>query len=205
MQHAVLHALRLKGFADGPTLAASLRMPEDDVEAVLRALQDAQLVFHRQGRLSGWALTAAGRQCDHDEVARELQGGRLVERIDDIYRRFLPVNRELLTVCTDWQMRTVDGRNVLNDHGDTDYDHRVLARLDAVDAAAQPLCAELGDVLARFAAYGPRLENALARVHQAEYDWFTKPVIDSYHTVWFELHEDLLSTLGIERSKEERP
>jgi hypothetical protein len=27
-------------------------------------------------------------------------------------------------------------------------------------------------------------------------------VIDSYHTVWFELHEDLLSTLGIERASE---
>ncbi|MDQ1375434.1 MAG: hypothetical protein QOJ09_2772, partial [Actinomycetota bacterium] len=28
------------------------------------------------------------------------------------------------------------------------------------------------------------------------------PLIDSYHTVWFELHEDLLSTLGIERGSE---
>ena len=27
-------------------------------------------------------------------------------------------------------------------------------------------------------------------------------MIDSYHTVWFELHEDLLATLGIERSSE---
>jgi hypothetical protein len=27
-------------------------------------------------------------------------------------------------------------------------------------------------------------------------------MIDSYHTVWFQLHEDLLNTLGIERSKE---
>ena len=34
-------------------------------------------------------------------------------------------------------------------------------------------------------------------------DWFTKPTIDSYHTVWFELHENLLSTLGIERGHEE--
>ena len=33
-------------------------------------------------------------------------------------------------------------------------------------------------------------------------EWFTKPVIDSYHTVWFELHEDLLATLGIERASE---
>jgi hypothetical protein len=27
-------------------------------------------------------------------------------------------------------------------------------------------------------------------------------MIASYHTVWFELHEDLLCTLGIERSSE---
>ena len=33
-------------------------------------------------------------------------------------------------------------------------------------------------------------------------DWFTKPMIPSYHTVWFELHEDLLATLGIERGSE---
>jgi hypothetical protein len=33
-------------------------------------------------------------------------------------------------------------------------------------------------------------------------DWFTKPTIDSYHTVWFELHEDLLATLGIDRISE---
>jgi hypothetical protein len=27
-------------------------------------------------------------------------------------------------------------------------------------------------------------------------------MIESYHTVWFELHENLLATLGIQRSKE---
>ncbi len=27
-------------------------------------------------------------------------------------------------------------------------------------------------------------------------------MIDSYHTVWFELHENLLATLGIERARE---
>jgi pyruvate,orthophosphate dikinase len=41
------------------------------------------------------------------------------------------------------------------------------------------------------------------RVEAGERDWFTKPLIDSYHTVWFELHEDLLSTLGKERASEE--
>ena len=45
-------------------------------------------------------------------------------------------------------------------------------------------------------------EAALARLHAGDKDWFTKPLIDSYHTVWFQLHEDLLTTLGIERSQE---
>ena len=29
--------------------------------------------------------------------------------------------------------------------------------------------------------------------------------LDSYHTVWFELHEDLLATLGLDRTADQRP
>lgn len=199
----MLHALRLKGFADAATLAGSLSSAEDDIDAVLRALESAGLVLYREGRLTGFALTAAGRERHHQEVARELSAAGVKARLDDVYRRFLPLNRELLTVCTDWQMRRVGGRNVLNDHADAAYDRDVLARLETVHRLAAPLCSELGEVLSRYAGYRRRLSNALDRVRAGEYDWFTKPVIDSYHTVWFELHEDLLSTLGIERSKEE--
>ena len=39
-------------------------------------------------------------------------------------------------------------------------------------------------------------------VRCGEGDWFDKPLTDSYHTVWFELHEDLLATLGLERATE---
>ena len=41
-------------------------------------------------------------------------------------------------------------------------------------------------------------------MRRGETDWLTKPIIDSYHTVWFELHEDLLATLGLERGHEAR-
>ena len=61
----------------------------------------------------------------------------------------------------------------------------------------------MGELLERFARYEPRLSTAVHRVESGERDWFTKPLIDSYHTVWFELHEDLLSTLGKERASEE--
>ena len=49
---------------------------------------------------------------------------------------------------------------------------------------------------------GEGVGEALGKVQGGDHDWFTKPMIASYHTVWFELHEDLLATLGIERSSE---
>jgi hypothetical protein len=40
-------------------------------------------------------------------------------------------------------------------------------------------------------------------VQGGDLDWFTRPMIESYHTVWFELHENLLATLGIQRAMEQ--
>jgi hypothetical protein len=60
----------------------------------------------------------------------------------------------------------------------------------------------LAERLARFDGYGRRFRDALGRVQAGEVEWFTRPMMDSYHTGWFELHEDLLATLGIERAKE---
>ena len=91
---------------------------------------------------------------------------------------------------------------MLNDHAAAAHDDAVIARLGALDDAAQPVCQELAAVLDRFRTYGPRLNAARRRLESGERDWFTRPLIESYHTVWFELHEDLLCTLGIERSKE---
>ena len=52
--------------------------------------------------------------------------------------------------------------------------------------------------------------GALRRIHRAVFSsprqggsreraWVAQPKIDSCHTVWMELHEDLLATLGLER------
>lgn len=200
----VLHALRLKGLADADALSASLGVAPDVVAEAMTALTEQDLVWRREGRVSGWSLTSEGR-ARHDELlVAEVERLDARDRVDEAYRRFLPLNREALSACTDWQMRTVDGRTVLNDHEDADYDRAVLARLAAVHAVAAPLCTELAEVAPWFTPYCGRLANALAHVQAGDLDWVTTPVLDSYHTVWFELHEDLLSTLGIERSKEEQ-
>jgi hypothetical protein len=158
----------------------------------------AGLATRRDGRISGWALTPDGRAAHAELIADELAAVGALSTVEDAYGRFLGVNNELLTVCTDWQLR----EGALNDHADAAYDDAVIGRLRRVDDTVQPVARDLSGVLVRFSDYGPRLASALQRVEQGERDWFAKPMIDSYHTVWFELHEDLLATLGIERSRE---
>jgi hypothetical protein len=78
----------------------------------------------------------------------------------------------------------------------------VISELDELDDAVQPICSDLAAALSRFGYYNGRFAVARLRVHDGEHDWFTKPLIDSYHAVWFELHENLLATLNIERTSE---
>ena len=60
----------------------------------------------------------------------------------------------------------------------------------------------LEQVLTRFDNYSSRFATAMQKLLSGELDWLTKPIMPSYHTVWFELHEDLLATLGIDRASE---
>ena len=148
------------------------------------------------------AAIAAGRAEGQRRAATELDTAGARSIVDAAYRNFLEQNRALLQLCTDWQLRGDPGENTPNDHLDAAYDAGVIARLVEIDAAIQPVGARLAEALERFGGYGERLAHAVEQVQAGEKDWFTKPIIDSYHTVWFELHENLLATLGIERGKE---
>jgi hypothetical protein len=198
----VLHAVRLRGFADADTVALLADVDGVEAAAVLAELAAEGLANKREGRLSGWTLTPDGRANHAKIVAAELDAAGCRAEVEDAYRRFLAVNQNMLGCCTQWQLRTVRGEQVPNDHSDPAHDAAAIAALGVIDDAVQPVCADLGAAFERFADYGSRLSTARRKVEAGENEFFTKPLIDSYHTVWFELHEDLLVTLGIERSKE---
>jgi hypothetical protein len=130
------------------------------------------------------------------ERTRLAPGSREEADCARVYEAFLPLNREVLRVCTDWQVRP---GGTPNDHADAGYDWSVIGRLEALDDRAGPLLRRLGDVEARFAPYRERLRTARRRVADGERDWLTSPRVDSYHSVWMELHETLLAALGRER------
>lgn len=80
--------------------------------------------------------------------------------------------------------------------------HELLLDLEAQGwvTAVEELCG----VLTRFQGYDDRFAAALARVDAGDRSWVDRPGADSCHTVWFQLHEDLLATLGIRRDEEGR-
>jgi hypothetical protein len=200
----VLHAVGLKGVGSPEAVATATALAAADVAAVLQHLDEAGWVEHRGGTPSGWALTRVGRKERDVLLAGELDAAGVRAAVADAYRRFLGVNPGLLAACTAWQVRDAGGTAARNDHADAAYDAAVVRRLVELDVRSRPVVADLAAALARYGPYRSRLDHALARVVAGEGDWFTRPLIDSYHTVWFELHQDLLDTLGIERGNEER-
>lgn len=201
----VMHGLRLKGFGEAAAVAEAVDLAEADAKPMLDQLVADGMATYRTGRLSGFALTKAGRHTHAALLSEELEQTGTRAAVLAAYGRFLGLNTELLTICTAWQLREIDGQSVVNDHTDGVHDAGVIDRLVDLHAGIEPICDDLGQALDRLAGYGPRLSLALHKVRTGDADWFTKPMIPSYHTVWFEMHEDLLCTLGIERGSEEAP
>jgi hypothetical protein len=194
----VLHTLRCVGSAGLDRVREATGLAESDVESELIDLAVAGLVTHVPGDFGGWGLTDAGRAADAERISAELDTAGVRAAVGEAYDDFLVLNPELLDLCTAWQMRSGDGVTTLNDHTDPAYDALVLDRFTDLHRRAGAVCADLAAALPRFQRYRTRLTGALTRARSGELDYVTDD-FESYHIVWFQLHEDLLATLGIPR------
>lgn len=120
--------------------------------------------------------------------------------LDQLFDAFLPINRRLRDVCSAWQARP-DGTP--NDHSDGAYDDTVRDRLDEVHSAIGPVLRRMAAVEPRLAGYRPRLQEALDKFDDGEWSWLASPLMDSYHTVWMHLHQELILMLGLTRADDE--
>ncbi|MDA3644184.1 ArsR family transcriptional regulator [Saccharopolyspora indica] len=191
-----LHVLRIAGFASPNAVAGFTGLDISTVEAELDTATEAELCVRREGRIAGYALTPAGRAWHAEELAAELErlGGRSAVEAADA--AFVELNGPFKQLCTDWQVR--DGAP--NDHDDPHYDRQIFDRLAELHPAAVRLTTELTRAVPRYGWYPPRLENAWRRIDSGEARAFTAPMADSYHDTWMALHQDLMSTLGRQRS-----
>jgi hypothetical protein len=71
-------------------------------------------------------------------------------------------------------------------------------QLERVDSALR----RAAEILPRVAGYRTGLEVALERAEAGHDHYVIDPTVASFHTVWFECHEDYLLTLGRTREEE---
>lgn len=206
---SLLLAVRLRPLAPAGVLATtlvSMALTVAGLERLLGLLELAGLVEHRGGEPLRWRLRDEGREEGERLLALEVDGLGVREGVERAYEGFLVWNGALLRACTDWQLRDADPASlVVNDHTDPVHDRHVMDRLAAVHAAVLPICADLTGLVGRFRVYGPRLRVAMDRIRAGDLRAVDGPDTDSYHAIWFELHDHLLATLGRDRGREPLP
>ncbi|SUZ79078.1 uncharacterized protein METZ01_LOCUS31932 [marine metagenome] len=197
-------ALRLKGFGEVDSIASVHGLAADMTGVILSHMAAAEKCVMRQVEgVEKYVLTPTGREEGQAALGQEMQIVEAREVVRGAYDNFLQLNPEMLQLCTDWQVRDDhSGEQKLNDHSDSEYDRKILDRLVTLDKQIADILRPLIDLLSRFDNYPSRFTLALEKVLAGDLDWLTKPIMASYHTVWFELHEDLLATLGIDRASE---
>jgi hypothetical protein len=189
----LLQAVRLKGRVRPAALAATL--DTDEVSAILTVKQLTEAGLLTDGKTI--RLSSDGRTRLTELLADERSN------VDDnaivrSYGEFRGVNRDFKVLVSDWQLKN----GAPNDHADADHDAAVLSRLGGVHRAVLPILAAVTEQVPRLDAYAAKLSAALDRIQAGDTTWFTRPLVDSYHTVWFELHEELIGAAGLTREDE---
>ena len=197
----VLHGLRVKGIADAAAVARRFALDRELVDELLLDYEAFGWISRVHfADVDGWSLTASGVAENERRLAAELDQTDARSKVLAAHEVFVALNSRFLVAITNWQIRPRGGDQLAaNDHTDWSWDERVLDELHGLRGRLQPVCNGLTAVLARFAGYTERYSAALDGVDRGERSWVAQPKIDSCHTVWMELHEDLLATLGLER------
>lgn len=194
----VLHGLAVRKAGGPESVATLLGRPVDEVDPALQAAVEAGRAMGAKGK---FMVTPAGRTWLDEQYPEVFAAHRASEPAAAAYAKFERVNRELLALFTDWQSMPVGGERVPNDHTDTEYDRAIVDRLGELHDRAAKVLDALTAVEPRLATYADRLDSAYDKVLAGETDYVSGVRIDSFHTVWFELHEDILRMLG--RTREE--
>jgi hypothetical protein len=177
--------------------------PADPLETLhlarIRGLVPAELLgdvdeLVEQGLLvatpRGAMLTAAGLD-RHDELLSAWRSSVDLDPLASAYERFLAVNQPMKDACSAWQTQG-SGPDAL---------FLAVDALSGIVDRVAPVLRRAGQTVPRFAGYSTRLQGAVQAAQGGDGRFLTDPRVDSVHSVWFECHEDFLTTLG--RSREE--
>jgi hypothetical protein len=194
-----LHALTLKQLSDVDGLVAIFGQDPDDVKS---ALENAVAQKTAMAARDKYMITPAGRTVLDEAYPQWFASERGDTEIGSAMDSFESgVNKQVLSLTTAWQTVEVAGERQQNDHSDSDYDAKIIDKLGAVLDRTATVLAPLTAAQPSVDRFLTRIADALTRAEDGELDYVSSVRIDSFHTVWFQMHEHILRITGRERDE----
>lgn len=194
----VMHGIAIKKYATLDDICALTALESDTVSALAAEAVAKGRVSEVNGK---YLLTPIGQFTLKSAYSKSYGALRKDNDFVAAFEDFERINNELKQAITDWQTINVGGQTVPNDHSDKDYDESVIDRIGAIHERVDAVLERLGSKEARLYRYRDQLLVALEKAEDGDIAWVSDATIGSYHTIWFELHEDLLRVMGREREE----
>lgn len=188
--NAQFRLLRKIAFATAiPSAAEIIGCPSGSVEATLAELAASGLVT-TDGLV---ILTAAGTALLESAYARDRQKLRDPDRAG-LLSDFRPLGRELKQLARRWQ----------DAESKDDWDERLacVVTLAGLHYRTHSFISKYEKSLPRLKEYRERFARAHRLIQEGNTEYMVSATLDSYHTIWFQLHEDLLRVLQRDRDPE---
>ncbi len=195
----VIGVMAIKGFVSADSVAKATMADPARAAAILDRLTTDGIseAAGPMSRLSDSGNAAAGR------ILAEEQARLGQDAAHTALESFLPLDHRAKAIVTRWQLvEGTDGVLVANDHADARYDEAVVADLSTLTEHAASWIDPFARDLPRLQRYQSRLRTAMDHIRHGDHRYFASPIVDSFHSVWFELHEDLIRLAGRTRADE---
>ena len=196
--HLVFHGLAIKKLATPEAIADLIGISPETIETRLANAVKSGRAIAVDGRYMLSPLAQIALEGDYSLYYADLrEDAAFLTAYDDFER----INIALKALITEWQTVIVGGQPVINDHSDRDHDEKTITRLGDFHERADTILKRLTQGLPRLEYYRTGLLAALERAEDGAIEWVSDARIESYHTLWFELHEELLRIVGRQRSE----
>ncbi len=140
-------------------------------------------------------LSADGREWVTEQLAAERDAADQAA-LNAAYDQFMALNHSFKELVSNWQLSSMDG------HTDEEW-AELVDGVAAIDVELGPVIEATATHVARLGHYEGRFGRALEEMRAGDTSMLVSPLKDSYHTVWFEYHEELITAGGRDRAAEE--
>lgn len=182
----ILHCLAMEGVAETGTVVGDTGVPEAEVTDTLEELEEQGFVESE----GFWYLTDEG-EAHLDELLRQRFSSEELDELENRYPEFESLDIEFKDLANAWQQSDDEGNN-----------EKLIEQLAEHHRDVESYVAAFSDpIQTEYETYVGDLESALETLQEGNEEYYTGTEVDSYHTVWFHWHDDLLITLGKERDE----